>query len=221
MSTVRRLHHTYDEYLKALEVSVVKLEYSDGEIYAMAGGTPAHAELAAAIVRLVGNALLRRCSVYSSDLKVRIEATDFSTFPDAAVVCGNGEYCQANEVCLSGRCTNNGCISANGAANGSSCKAATDCASANCINSLRKGTAMIGDACANAADCSVGTCCSTTSKCGTSCQCRLPLLGRHDRKKRQLGAKFRKVRRAPHGHRYADTASTGHSRKTAIDRGCA
>ena len=42
-------------------------------------------------MRLVGNALLRRCSVYSSDLKVRIEATDFSTFPDAAVVCGNRE----------------------------------------------------------------------------------------------------------------------------------
>ena len=91
MSTARRLHHSYDEYLRALEVSVVKLEYCDGEIYAMAGGTPAHAELAAAIVRLVGNALLRRCSVYSSDLKVRIEATDFSTFPDASVVCGNRE----------------------------------------------------------------------------------------------------------------------------------
>jgi Uma2 family endonuclease len=91
MSTTRRLHHSYDEYLRALEVSMVKLEYCDGEIYAMAGGTPAHAELAAAIVRLVGNALLGRCSVYSSDLKVRIEATDLSTFPDATVVCGNRE----------------------------------------------------------------------------------------------------------------------------------
>jgi Uma2 family endonuclease len=54
----------------------------------MAGGTPAHAELAAAIVRLLGNALLGHCSVFSSDLKVRIEPTDFTTFPDATVVCG-------------------------------------------------------------------------------------------------------------------------------------
>ncbi len=35
MSTGRRVHHSYDEYLKVLEISVVKLEYCDGEIYAM------------------------------------------------------------------------------------------------------------------------------------------------------------------------------------------
>lgn len=33
-------------------------------------------------------ALVGRCKVYASDLKVRIEATDLSTFPDASVVCG-------------------------------------------------------------------------------------------------------------------------------------
>lgn len=47
MSTARRLHYTYAEYLRALEMSGVKLEYCDGEIYARAGGTPAHADLAA------------------------------------------------------------------------------------------------------------------------------------------------------------------------------
>jgi Uma2 family endonuclease len=89
VTTARRLHHTYDEYLEALGLSAVKLEYCDGEIYAMAGGTPAHADLAASIIRLLGNELLGRCRVSSSDLKVRIEATDLSTFPDATVVCGN------------------------------------------------------------------------------------------------------------------------------------
>ena len=54
----------------------------------MAGGTPAHADLAASITRLLGNALLGRCRVSSSDLKVRVEATDLSTFPDVTVVCG-------------------------------------------------------------------------------------------------------------------------------------
>ncbi len=39
-------------------------------------------------VHLLGNALDGRCAVFSSDLKVRIEATNFSTFPDAVVVCG-------------------------------------------------------------------------------------------------------------------------------------
>jgi Uma2 family endonuclease len=88
VTTARRLHHTYDEYLRALELSGVKLEFCEGEIYAMAGGTPAHAELAASVTRLLGNALLGRCRVASSDLKVRIEATDLSTFPDVTVICG-------------------------------------------------------------------------------------------------------------------------------------
>jgi len=88
VTTARRLHHSYQEYLAALEVSGVKLEYCDGEIYAMAGGTPAHADLAAAAIRLLGNASSGRCRVSSSDLKVRIEATDLSTFPDATLVCG-------------------------------------------------------------------------------------------------------------------------------------
>ena len=52
VTTARRLHHSYEDYLAALEMSEVKLEYCDGEIYAMAGGTPAHAELAAAAIRL-------------------------------------------------------------------------------------------------------------------------------------------------------------------------
>lgn len=88
MTSARRLHYRYDEYLAALAVSQLKLEYCEGEIYAMAGGSPAHADLSAAAVRVLGNALLGRCRVSTSDLKVRIEATDLSTFPDVTVVCG-------------------------------------------------------------------------------------------------------------------------------------
>jgi Uma2 family endonuclease len=38
--------------------------------------------------RLLGNALLGRCRVSSSDLRVRVEATDLTTFPDVTVVWG-------------------------------------------------------------------------------------------------------------------------------------
>lgn len=88
MPTSRRLHYSYQEYLALLDVSGVKLEYCDGEIYAMAGGTPAHADLAASVTRLLANHLLGRCRVSSSDLKVRIEPSGLSTFPDVTVVCG-------------------------------------------------------------------------------------------------------------------------------------
>jgi Uma2 family endonuclease len=74
--------------LASSSTATVKLEYCDGEIYAMTGGTPAHAALAASVIGLLRNALRGRCSVYSSDLKIRIDATDLTTFPDVSVVCG-------------------------------------------------------------------------------------------------------------------------------------
>jgi Uma2 family endonuclease len=89
MTNARRLHYTYQEYLRALEDSELKLEYCDGVIYAMAGGTPTHAELSARAIQLLGRSLPAGCRVYTSDLKVRIEATDLSTFPDVSVVCGD------------------------------------------------------------------------------------------------------------------------------------
>jgi Uma2 family endonuclease len=89
MSTARQLRYTYEEYLSALAMTQVKLEYCDGEIYAMAGGTAAHADRAAQMIHQLKLALPSSCRVFGSDLKVRIEATDLSTFPDVSAVCGD------------------------------------------------------------------------------------------------------------------------------------
>ncbi|GMU61040.1 MAG: hypothetical protein AMXMBFR34_28030 [Myxococcaceae bacterium] len=97
MTTARRLHHWYADYLRALERSEVKLEFCDGEIYALAGGAPAHAALSAAVVRELSVALKGRGVVYSSDLKVRVEASDLSTFPDVSVVCGDRKVSAIDE----------------------------------------------------------------------------------------------------------------------------
>ena len=91
MTTARRVHYSYEQYLHALEDSDLKLEYCDGEIYAMAGATPGHAALAVAATSLLRQRLAGPCTVYSSDLKIRIEGTDLSTFPDGTVVCGSLE----------------------------------------------------------------------------------------------------------------------------------
>lgn len=88
MSTAKRLHYSYEEYLRLLEQAEIKLEYCDGVIYAMAGGTLAHGALGAAMVATLRAGLVGRWTVYSSDVKVRIEASDLSTFPDVSVVCG-------------------------------------------------------------------------------------------------------------------------------------
>jgi Uma2 family endonuclease len=87
-TTARRLHYTDEQYLGLEEESSVRHEYLDGEIYAMAGGSPDHAALAAVVIHLLGSHLPPGRRVFTSDLRVRIQATGLSTYPDGAVVCG-------------------------------------------------------------------------------------------------------------------------------------
>ena len=83
---------SYANYLEAELASGIKHEYLRGEVFAMAGGTPEHAALAAAISAEPIVALRGRPSrVFSSDLRVRVEPTDLSTYPDLTVVCGTLE----------------------------------------------------------------------------------------------------------------------------------
>lgn len=88
MSTAKRPHYAYAEYLRSLEISALKLEYCDGVIYAIAGGTPARAQLSAAVIVAFHRGLPKDCRLATSDMKVRVEASDLSTFPDVSVVCG-------------------------------------------------------------------------------------------------------------------------------------
>lgn len=89
MTTARRLRaYSYEQYLRALADSHIKLEFFEGEIYAMAGGTPSHAQLGAKVIALLQRGLPPGCTVFTSDLKVLIETADLATFPDASMVCG-------------------------------------------------------------------------------------------------------------------------------------
>ncbi len=88
-SSAHEVQHSYVEYLALEAASNVKHEFLGGHIYAMAGGSPAHAALTAAVARHLGNAVVGgACRVFSSDLRIRVEATGLSTYPDVTVVCG-------------------------------------------------------------------------------------------------------------------------------------
>jgi Uma2 family endonuclease len=83
---------TYAEYLAAEAVSEVRHEYLNGEVWAMAGGTPEHAALALALGSELRQALRGKpCRAYSADLRIRIVDTGLSTYPDVSVVCGQLE----------------------------------------------------------------------------------------------------------------------------------
>jgi Uma2 family endonuclease len=88
----RRPRYSLEEYLVLEEMSNVRHEYLDGQIFAMAGGTPEHAGLCANLIGLLQNALAGRpCRVFTSDMRIRIRATGLDTYPDATVVCGRAE----------------------------------------------------------------------------------------------------------------------------------
>jgi Uma2 family endonuclease len=84
-----RHRYSFKEYLELEEVARVRHEFYRGEIYAMAGGTPEHAAMAAAITAILGRQLdPKSCRAYSSDLRVRVLATGLATYPDVTVICG-------------------------------------------------------------------------------------------------------------------------------------
>jgi Uma2 family endonuclease len=88
-SAVPHHRHTFKEYLLIEEMSGIKHEYFEGEIFAMAGGTPEHAALCASLIaKLVASTSGKPWVTYTSDLQIRVLATGLATYPDVAVVCG-------------------------------------------------------------------------------------------------------------------------------------
>jgi Uma2 family endonuclease len=80
---------SFAEYLAIDRANETKHEYIAGQVYAMSGGTPAHARLAMAIGAQLSTQLTGKpCAVYSSDLRVRVLATGLATYPDLTVICG-------------------------------------------------------------------------------------------------------------------------------------
>jgi len=87
-NTAARHYTTFEDYLEAEQGSEQKHEWWDGVVHAMSRGTPEHARLAASITRIVGNALVDDCNVYSSDAMLYVEKVHLTTYADGSIVCG-------------------------------------------------------------------------------------------------------------------------------------
>jgi Uma2 family endonuclease len=81
--------YSFADYLAVEEMSTVKHEFLDGEIYAAAGGSPLPAALSIAVAaRLLDAVRGGPCRVFSSDLRIRVPATGLASHPDVSVACG-------------------------------------------------------------------------------------------------------------------------------------
>ena len=82
-------YFTADEYLAFEQESGEKHEYIHGEIYAMAGGTAAHATISLNMATVLKRHLRGSpCQCFMSDMKLRVEASDAFFYPDVFVSCG-------------------------------------------------------------------------------------------------------------------------------------
>jgi Uma2 family endonuclease len=90
MSLQPKPGYTFDDYLAAeREEREVRHELIRGKIFAMVGTTAMHSLIAANIIRDLGNQTKGRpCLIFSTDLRLRIEAADACTYPDVMALCG-------------------------------------------------------------------------------------------------------------------------------------
>lgn len=75
------------DFLAWEKTQAARHEFFQGEIFAMAGGSPRHAALSARIARALGVALGRECEVFSGDLQLGVDGAHY-VYADATVVCG-------------------------------------------------------------------------------------------------------------------------------------
>lgn len=93
MSVAPKIYFTSEEYLAIERMADYKSEYFNGEMFAMAGASPTHALIVTNVVSELRTQLKKRpCTVYSTDLRLRVSPTGLYTYPDVAVVCGEPEY---------------------------------------------------------------------------------------------------------------------------------
>ena len=86
-------YYTPEEYLELERKAEFKSEYHDGEIFAMGGASPRHVLIVTNVASELRNQLKSRpCTVYSTDLRVRVSPKGLYCYPDVVVVCDEPEF---------------------------------------------------------------------------------------------------------------------------------
>jgi Uma2 family endonuclease len=101
VTTATRPRSTLEEYVRLEAHANTKHEFVDGWIFAMAGGTPGHAALAASVIGALSPQLAsRRCRVFTSDARVFVGAANVVTYPDVTVVCDRLEMHEVDAMAI-------------------------------------------------------------------------------------------------------------------------
>src|SRR5712692_8061687 len=101
MPSQPKTYITPEEYLAIERQAEYKSEYFNGEMFALAGASERHVLIVTNVVAELRGQLRRRpCTVYSTDLRVRVSSTGLYTYSDVVVVCGQPQFADEQQDTL-------------------------------------------------------------------------------------------------------------------------
>src|SRR5438093_631487 len=90
MVAVPKERFTIEEYIEFDKNSDERLEYFDGSIVSMSGGTLAHNQISVNLLSGLRNAALAKgCRVLPADMRIRVPKAPPYRYADVVVVCGS------------------------------------------------------------------------------------------------------------------------------------
>lgn len=93
MSALAQSSHTPEQYLALERQASHKSEYVNGGIFAMAGASKAHNQIAFNLAGELHSQLKNRpCLAYVNDLRVKVSATGLYAYPDVAALCSEPDF---------------------------------------------------------------------------------------------------------------------------------
>jgi Uma2 family endonuclease len=90
VSVPERQHRfSFEEYAEVAALSDNRVEFWEGAIFDMSGGSPRHSAICSNILRVLGTELRGGpCRVFDANLRVRSIVANRATYADVTIVCG-------------------------------------------------------------------------------------------------------------------------------------
>ncbi len=93
MATQPKHFITVEEYMEQERTALDRHEYLKGEIFAMAGGTPAHSTIISNVLGELHNQLRgSNCTLRNGDMRIRTSPAGLYSYADAVVSCADEQF---------------------------------------------------------------------------------------------------------------------------------
>jgi Uma2 family endonuclease len=91
--------YTLEEYLELDRTSEERLEFWDGEVFCMSGGSRSHDQIIInCIVKLSARLGASKCRVFSADMRIKVPSAPPYRYGDLSALCGEAEFEEVSGV---------------------------------------------------------------------------------------------------------------------------